>query len=170
MVLGLLFNAWVKKVYLLLSCKFIFWIMIQRIQSVYLAVAGLLGIVSLFLNLNSKTTDDGEIITPFTHGYLSCDESSNAYFGFLVIAAALLVLFTIFQFKKRKLQISLNRISIILLLIAFALHLYLYSSYGEGTNINFTISFPLIQIILIYFALRAIKKDEELIRSVDRIR
>lgn len=144
--------------------------MIQRIQSVYLAVAGLLGIISLFFNLNSKISEDGETITPFSHGYLSCDESSNIYYGLLVIIIALVLFSTIFLYKKRKNQIMLSRISLALLIINMTTFIYLFSSYGNNTNINFTSTFPIIQIILVFLALRAIKKDEELIRSVDRIR
>ena len=81
---------------------------------------------------------------------------------------------TIFLFKKRFLQIRICGLNIGLLAGLTGLILYTLHSLGkniEGT-LNYSISMflPILGIILTILAIRAIGRDEALIKSVDRLR
>jgi hypothetical protein len=131
--------------------------MIQRIQSVYLVLAGLLGVVRII------------------YGYYHVEEFSAIVIGFLSFELffASLSFFTLLQFKNRTRQINLSY----LIVMWLAFQVFFEFIYFFGFNViryfnalNFIRLIPIIQFVLIFLALRAIKKDEELIRSVDRIR
>jgi len=83
-------------------------------------------------------------------------------------------LVSIFLFKNRMLQMRLSIINIMLMLGSYALvYYYLYTAFNEQEvtlHISFIAAFPLISAILTYMAFRGIKKDEKLVKSLDRIR
>jgi hypothetical protein len=95
------------------------------------------------------------------------------YFG-LFIASAILALITIFLFKNRKLQFVLNRLNILLNLILLGIFVYRILNLSGGTEIvsekGIGVILPIISIVLLVLANRAIKKDEDLVKSVDRLR
>ena len=100
------------------------------------------------------------------------------YMGVVVALATIIPLITIFLYKNRMLQIRLCAVELVLLLgaqIFMALYYYLSNRMFEQLEfhtqgIRIAIIFPLVAIILDYLALRAIFKDEMLVRSLDRIR
>lgn len=136
--------------------------MIQRIQSVYLLLtagisAGLIFVFHLWI-----TNEDVKIF--------AMDEL--LYFG-LFLGSATLSLLSIFMFKNRKLQFVLGRLNIILNVILLGFFVYqslnvsgeaLVSEKGIG------IFLPILSIVLLVLANKAIKKDEDLVKSVDRLR
>ena len=91
----------------------------------------------------------------------------------LFIGSAILSLIAIFQFKNRQLQFVIGRINILTNLILLGLLVYqslnlsgetLVSEKGIGSAL------PIIVIVLQVMANKAIKKDEDLVKSVDRLR
>jgi len=81
---------------------------------------------------------------------------------------------SIFSYKKRRIQILLNIINMIInaLLIGFLLFHLLSLSGGNNfpeKGIGF-LAFPVISIVGLIVANRFIKRDEELVKSVDRFR
>lgn len=91
----------------------------------------------------------------------------------LFFVSAALSLGIIFLFKNRKLQFVLGRVNILINLILLGLIVYqslnlsgetLVSEKGIGSGI------PIIVILLLVMANKAIKKDEDLVKSVDRLR
>ena len=136
--------------------------MIQRIQSVYLFFVMLVsGILPFWLNLWSDS--DGNIM------YAKHDIAISAAF----YASALLALIAIVLFKKRQNQFVVNRLNMILNL--FLLGFFVYRSLnlsGEASVSEKGIGMliPVISIVLLALANRAIKKDEDLVKSVDRLR
>ena len=81
---------------------------------------------------------------------------------------------TIFMYKNRKRQVQFSIAGLILSLILssfFFLNVWMVSKQVSG-NYSFKVYmiFPVISAILIYLAIRAIGKDEMLVRSIDRIR
>ena len=87
--------------------------------------------------------------------------------------SALLALVAIVIYKKRKNQFVLNRLNMILNL--FLLGFFVYRSLnlpGEASVSEKGIGMliPVISIVLLVLANRAIKKDEDLVKSVDRLR
>ncbi|MDR3340142.1 MAG: DUF4293 domain-containing protein [Candidatus Symbiothrix sp.] len=107
-----------------------------------------------------------------------CLTGSLAFFSFTTTSLLLLVdagivavlaLVAIFLFKKRKLQIKTAWLIMLLLLVAIVLFLIK----GDGFSIaaiSYPILIPFIAGIFNYLAIRAVKKDEQLVRSLDRLR
>ncbi len=83
-----------------------------------------------------------------------------------------IVLANIFNFKKRKLQVVLNRLVIFISFAVFGFMLYEYITLKSDETIYFGYSLlsPLAMVVFLSLANRGIIKDEELIRSADRIR
>lgn len=136
--------------------------MIQRIQTLYLLVVGLLtGIAPFFLNLWVDV--DGTAIYAKNEVFLSI-----AFYVSAVMAVA-----AILMYKKRQNQFVINRLNIILNL--FLLGFFVYRSLnlsGENTISEKGIGMliPVFSIVFLVLANRAIKKDEDLVKSVDRLR
>jgi hypothetical protein len=87
---------------------------------------------------------------------------------------AVLAIITIFLFKNRKLQIKATYVLLFLLGLLYALY-FIFDRQGLPftelfRQVRFTIVFPFIAFIFVYLAIRGIKKDEKLIRSLDRLR
>jgi len=88
-----------------------------------------------------------------------------------IIAAAFLSVFSLLKYKTRKLQFVLNRLnSLIHLVILLVFVIRVFSITDSETSRPFSLFLPALTIGLLYLANKAIKKDEDLIRSVDRIR
>ncbi len=136
--------------------------MIQRIQSVYLLIAALLaGVLPLILSL--WTNNDG----------LEIFAKNELWISIAFFASAALALIAIFLFKNRQNQFVLNRLNMILNLFLLGFFVYrslnlsgetLVSEKGIGMLI------PVFSIVFLVLANRAIKKDEDLVKSVDRLR
>ncbi len=137
-------------------------IMIQRIQTIYLLLAalvsaGLIFIFPLFVNPEGETVWAIENIL-----YLS-----------LFVSSAILSLLTIFLFKKRQLQFVLGRLNIILNFILLGVLVYqsqIISGGAAASEKGIGMLIPVISIVFIALANRAIKRDEDLVKSVDRLR
>ncbi len=136
--------------------------MIQRIQSIYLLVVVLVsGALPFWLPLWT-------------------DQESNQIYaqdellilgGFGVVSV--LALIAIFLFKNRKNQFVVNRLNMIFNL--FLLGFFVYRSLtlsGETTVSEKGIGMllPIVSIVFLVLANKAIKKDEDLVKSVDRLR
>jgi hypothetical protein len=147
--------------------------MIQRIQTVYLFISALL-IASLMKLTFAELSVNNELYTFVAKGIFNGEElifNGMAIFVFIPVIA-LLHFITIFLYKKRILQIRILVFSIVLLLGLFGLFFYFSYAGFDGAKIAFKIpvAFPLVAVILDYLAIRAIGKDEALIRSLNRIR
>ena len=80
---------------------------------------------------------------------------------------------TIFLFKNRQMQFVLGRLNILINFILLGLLVYLSLSLpGEAavSEKGIGMFFPVLVVVLLVFANRAIKKDEDLVKSVDRLR
>ncbi len=136
--------------------------MIQRIQSLYLLLIVLInGILPFFVDL--LTTVSGEKINVQNDILSLC--------MFLVSAA--LAFICIFFFKNRKNQFVINRLNIILNL--FLLGFFVYRSLNlsgeaEVSEKGIGMLIPIISIVFLVIANKAIKRDEDLVKSVDRLR
>jgi hypothetical protein len=160
--------------------------MIQRIQSVYLllvALAGVLMFMFPFVSLVPSTQDAYPAI--YHMSSLKIEELLNGtssvfmrlwpmvVLNTVIIAFAL---FVIFQFKNRKSQITYTHFLLFLLLGEIGLIVYdvnsLNTAVGDGHSISFTVFtlLPVAQLVLTRLATTAIKKDEALVRSADRLR
>lgn len=95
----------------------------------------------------------------------------------VVIGLGLLNLYTISQFKKRSLQVTLTNIGVLtgIALIMGIFFLYI-PMIEKKINIvpdyskSYGIYLPLVALVFMVMANRAIKRDEKLVRSADRLR
>jgi hypothetical protein len=120
--------------------------MIQRIQTLYfLLVAGLMAVL-LFV---------------FPVSVLKPTESAGI---------ALLALIAIFLFKKRKLQIWFGYIILFILLLDYVLFFAISFDSAIFASGILTFLIPFIAGIFDFLAIRGIRRDEKLVRSLDRLR
>ena len=136
--------------------------MLQRIQTVYLLIAAIIsgGLIFVF---HLWTNSDEELVFAMDN-YL--------YLG-LFLGSALLSLISIFNYKNRKTQFVLGRLNIILNFILLGLFVYQslnLSGEADVSEKGIGILLPILSIVFLVLANKAIKKDEELVKSVDRLR
>lgn len=152
--------------------------MIQRIQSLYLLAVAALMIAATFTPL-AYFVGGVEEYKLFAFSLKSAEVThSTIYMGIIVALSAIVPTVTIFLFKNRMLQIRLCAVELVLLVgSAIFMALYYFLSNRMFAQLEFSahgfriaIIFPLIAIILDYLALRAIFRDEMLVKSLDRIR
>lgn len=152
--------------------------MLQRIQTFFLLLA--LGCMSafFFFPVARIILPDSEILSFHFNGIEGNHNIAGTYstlpYMILLIIITLLSLITIFLYKKRMLQIRLCIFNIILMLGFIGLSYYYVTDIVKELHAdqNYTILmvFPLAAAILSFLALRAIGRDEALVRSVDRLR
>lgn len=155
--------------------------MIQRIQSIFLLLAAL-AMGALFAPELSFASVEGDTNTMKNAAQSMMDDGLfNIYDHIiifaLVIVGTILVFANIFLFKNRKLQLTLNRIGMaagILVILLTAIFFYQdYQMMDNGqyvVSIDYGILAPVVFILFIVLASRNIKKDESLVRSMDRLR
>jgi ABC-type polysaccharide transport system permease subunit len=91
----------------------------------------------------------------------------------LIFGSILVTFISIFSYKKRKSQFVINRLNIILNF--FLLGVFVYRSLTLSGEIlvsekGIGVFLPIISIVFLVMANKAIKKDEDLVKSVDRLR
>ena len=147
--------------------------MIQRIQTLYILLAGVLTAILYQLKLADLTVN-GELMEFYAKGISKGEELvfNGLPLVLFIAIISLLHVVVIFLFKKRIIQIRLLVFTIILLLGLFGMFFYFTYAGFEGAKVAFKIpvAFPLVALILDWLAIRAIGKDEALIRSLNRIR
>jgi len=150
--------------------------MIQRIQSIYLILAGIFTSVMLYTNLLSFTEEQREIYLGAF--YLTDNQGTEPTLlmplGGLIVLSCFVSFGTISMYKKRMLQLRMCRYNMILMVGIMALmgfYAYKIISQIEAVySIGFGAVMPLVSFILTFLAFRAIRKDEILVKSYDRIR
>ena len=143
--------------------------MIQRIQTIYLMLAsivsgGLIFIFSLWNTIKQKV---------FVVDLFSREVITLKIIPLMFISSAILSLIAIFLFKNRKLQFVIGRIIILINLFLLVLLIYLSLTLSGETSVSekgIGMFLPILAILFIVFANKAIKKDEDLVKSVDRLR
>jgi hypothetical protein len=136
--------------------------MIQRIQTLYLILAvgisaGLIFVFHLWTN-----NDDVKIFVIDNYMYLA-----------MFIGSAVLSLISIFTYKNRKSQFVLGRLNILLNFILLGIFVTQSLNLSGETNVSekgIGILLPIFSIVCLVLANKAIKKDEDLVKSVDRLR
>ena len=132
--------------------------MIQRVQTVFLVlILFLFGVAQACLAIPKVLTYS--ITTSVSDDFI-------LYLSF----SALLVLTAIFFYKKRKIQLLLNRIQIFVHLLVLIILLISFKFWDEFSTEDIWLLVPSSSVLLLLLANKGIKKDENLIRSFDRIR
>lgn len=144
--------------------------MIQRIQTIYLFIAAIISGGLIFVFDLWKTVDN---ISFEAKDAFASNDILVKLIPILFVGSALLSLIAIFQFKNRKLQFVLGRLNILTNLFLLGLLIYQSLNLSGETVVSekgIGLVLPIIVIFLLAIANKAIKKDEDLVKSVDRLR
>lgn len=137
--------------------------MIQRIQTLWLLLAG----------IGSLLTLQFPFYTGNTHQNLFAQLNSQSNFLMLVLAVAiaLLALITIFLYRNRKLQLRLSLLALTLSALLLFLLFREIGNFkpGEGGIHLWSVLYFAVPVCLL-LAMRGIFKDEQLIKQMDRLR
>ena len=155
--------------------------MIQRVQSVYLFLTTVISVLFMTGNILKYTDRSGQVINITAIGLLRVsDGSPSAYAGrfipllLLTVMIAGVSLLTIFLYKNRSLQLKLTiSLLILAMLVMILTGMYSVQLIGiPGTEISLGIKMilPVLMLIFLYLAYRGIKKDDDIIKSYDRLR
>jgi hypothetical protein len=135
--------------------------MIQRIQTLWLLLAGAGSLATLKLSFFSGNKDNN----------LFAELNGTSHFLLLILAVAIAVtaFAAIFLFKNRRLQTQLSFLGFLLQVGALVLYFLQTQKYVQG---NFTLTSAVSFAIPVFFilALLGIRKDAKLIKSMDRLR
>lgn len=153
--------------------------MIQRIQTLYLIAA--LAIMSslYFLTLGLLNTETGELYSLTLMGIKAYQDTGILVNSFpliiLVSVIALINLVIIFLYKNRRRQMRWTLYNMILMIGTVGLTYFYFWVGSEKFNalnkfLEIPAFLPLVAALLNYLAFRNILKDENLVRSYDRIR
>lgn len=136
--------------------------MLQRIQTLYLFLAALVSAGLIFV-LHLWRNSEG----------IAVFAVDDVLIFSLFLGSSFLSLVSIVFFKNRKLQFVLGRINILLNFILLGLFVYWSLSLPgerEFSEKGIGMLIPVFSIVLLVLANKAIKKDEDLVKSVDRLR
>ena len=164
--------------------------MIQRIQSLLLLAAAILNLAVLGTPLwfvNNPIEKNEAVLTGLNIEITGTNPSITGLgdskflllqFIFILVASGF-TLFTIFNYQDRKKQIRYTFFSRALISFQLLITILIVSKELPGMvnsaeeypgNYGFGLFFPVAAILLIWFAANRIKKDEELVKSMDRFR
>ncbi|MFY0482922.1 DUF4293 domain-containing protein [Flavobacterium sp. PLA-1-15] len=137
--------------------------MLQRVQTIYLLIALVITGVLPFVFPLWTMSDKKDFFFMFDIKYATA-------FGL----STMLSLVSIISFKKRQNQFVMGRLNIILNLILLGLFVYRSLNLsGEAVTVSekgIGMFLPIVAIVFLVLANKAIKKDEDLVKSVDRLR
>ena len=156
--------------------------MIQRIQTLYMSIV-VVASMSLFYFPITKYLNDvrGTYVFFITGVKYMIDPPITVNFWLtfplllLVVISLFLILAAIFLYKKRSLQLWFVNISFLLHVALIILVFFYYighfeSMFNTNPSYQFGIFIPLVSLVCIILASRAIRKDEALVKSADRLR
>ncbi len=141
--------------------------MIQRIQTLWLLIAGALGLLSLKTSFYSGHRINDIVPKPVVF-------MSGTYNILLIICTtgvAFAALISIFLFKNRKLQLKITIAALLLSIITLLLYYWQSQSFiPTESSYDLTAVIPAAIPFVLFIAARKIWKDEQLVKSVDRLR
>lgn len=154
--------------------------MIQRIQTLYLLVITALLAVTLFARL-AWFGGEGSEFGLYAFALKDAEGAvlhSTVYLGILLSLAAVVPLVTIFLYRRRMLQIRLCVVEMVLLVGSAVMEgIYYYLGCRVVSDLPFhtqgvgvAIALPVVSLLFAWLAVRAIFRDELLVRGADRIR
>jgi hypothetical protein len=136
--------------------------MLQRVQTLYLILSAI-AMAALYQWFPVIGDAVGNAV-------ISRDEP--LVFGLVFVSIGLTII-SILTFKKRQMQFVLNRLNIISNFVLLGVYVYRSLTLSGETLVSekgLGVLLPIISIVLLAMANKAIKKDEDLVKSVDRLR
>ncbi len=156
--------------------------MIQRIQTVFLAISVLALILVLFVPI-ALFGIGGEtftfVISKFNSQSGPLTEAVDGVNGLMIFLLAIfaiaITIFSIASYRKRLVQLKLGKINLLIHLVFIVLTFFLVDGsksalMPETFRYCVGMTLPLVSVVLQVLASRAIVKDEKMVRAADRIR
>ena len=162
--------------------------MIQRIQTIFLFVAAVAMICMLFFPIWQKVNEartEMALMNAISLSYMQLDADGEMiekaskdtfYIAILAVISAVIAGFSIFQYNNRLRQIQLGAANSFIVFVTMMVCLYftLKSEAVLEPKIQGTyligFYFPVVALLCNMLANRFIRRDEQLVRSADRIR
>ncbi len=153
--------------------------MLQRIQTLYLLVSLVLAVLLLFSPITEIFADSNKLLVFKSTGLFEAENGKiiikTIPVIILISVIILLYIVSILTFKKRVLQARICMLNILLLLGLVGLAYYYLSFIFRKTeplesSLQLAALYPVICIILTFLAYRNIRKDEQIVRYIDKIR
>lgn len=149
--------------------------MIQRIQSLFLLGVIILSVLLYFLPVYGFSELTGASVDAATTGPVKdLTIANNTLLMILNGAIAAFSLLGIFLYKNRSLQMRVCRLNILLTCVLMVLLYFAADTLSSGMNqqIHFRYGayLPFFDILFLFLANFYIRKDDELVRSADRLR
>jgi len=157
----------------------------QRVQTIFLALISITMIVFLFVPIWQEVNTDGQIVTltafllkqTTAEGTLISTSSYPYLFvGVAAIIVALVAIYEIARYDNRLTQLKLGALNSLLMAVVLLLSVWFMiqaqKEINPATQGNYQLGLflPMLAMLFNVFANRFIRKDERLVRSVDRIR
>ncbi|AMM50958.1 hypothetical protein TH61_06875 [Rufibacter sp. DG15C] len=158
--------------------------MIQRIQSVFLFLIVIAMVGMFFVPIWAKTNPANGVEYVLDAYHLGPETATEGaasksaiFIAILAAAAALIALYEVFQYKSRLTQIKLGLLNSVVL--AALVGVVFYFSFYVGEDLVATkesgerlsgFYIPFVAMVMNALANRFIKRDEDLVRSMDRLR
>jgi membrane protease YdiL (CAAX protease family) len=146
--------------------------MIQRVQSIFLAIALIMCLLLFYFPVYRFINDasGNPELTATDYRILG----KNALLTILNAIVATLTFISIFLFKNRNIQVRIVNLALLLTAVLTGLLFFVADTLSGGMNqrVEFIAGsyLPIITMICLFIAVRFIKRDEELVRSADRLR
>ena len=130
--------------------------MIQRIQTVYLFMIAMVSVISFFFLPHLDFFILGLTVPAILKSY--------------IILTSSLALLSLIIFKHRKTQLIINRLHFFLQVAMTGVLIFGLLNAAELNSFLLWLLMPFQSMILLILSSRAIQKDDDLIRSIDRLR
>lgn len=135
--------------------------MIQRVQTIYMFLVILI-MIALYIWFPEFTSSDGKVIL----------DKNSLLIIIPIFAAVLLTIISIYKYKNRQTQFVLNRLSSLFIFVLLGVFVYVSLGVSGETEVSKKGIglLPIISIVFLVLANKAIQKDERLVKSMDRLR
>lgn len=156
--------------------------MLQRIQTIYLLAVSVIALTVYFIDYSvvfaEKSPQQVVTLSVVSFNKGSVEVAQPGSYPALIVLNSMLLLFSVYallKFSNRIHQIMLCRISVLVSLLLLG-GMFLYTDVVkqriEGAHISYMYGIigPIVQAVLLIMAIGAIRKDENLVRSADRLR
>jgi hypothetical protein len=158
--------------------------MLQRIQTLYLGIVAIACILLFFFPLANYYNELQGNYKFFIYGIRSMDPEPKVLFSqfftipliFMVVASFIFTVSAIFLFKNRPLQIRLCAFNMLTNIVLVMVIFFFYATKIKTMTLtepayNYTgMVLPLVSVLFLIFANKAIRRDEALVKSADRLR
>jgi hypothetical protein len=140
--------------------------MIQRIQTLWLLLASICSFLTLNTNISFYS---GNKLVENLNKFVLLTARENIFLLILTVSVAVASLILIFLFKDRKMQFKLTLAAFAFSVINIILFFLQMKLYIEG-NISLTSLIHFAIPLFLLLAARSIWKDDQLVKSIDRLR